>query len=90
MRRGFMAESRVEKFKEYRKSIIGEDDSGVKKEAIDTSLKQNSVESKNGPSSTEEEHYKNLSLKKRLNIIFFLTIFLLIVSAIVVFGIILF
>lgn len=89
MRRGFMAESRVEKFKEYRKSIIAEV-SSVEKESIDTSLEQNSVESKNGPSDIEVSYYKKLTLTKRLNVIFFLAILVLTITAIIVFGIILF
>lgn len=82
-----MAVSRVEKFKEYRKSIISGGTIGDK-EAIDTKL--TSVESDAEESISDAESYllKKLLFKKRLDIILFSVVIGVLVIGLLVFGVI--
>jgi hypothetical protein len=84
-----MAETRVEKYKDYRKSIIAEG-SPVMKTAIETSLESNSVESNTDLSNQEVAYLKHVNNIKKFYIILILSLFLTIVILLIVFGIILF
>lgn len=84
-----MSESRVEKFKDYRNSIYG-DGFKTEKEKINTSIEENSVQSKKGPSFQEETMINKLiSSRNASNIIYFTFVFIIVVLALI-FGFILF
>ena len=85
-----MAQSRVEKFKDYRKSILSDDVNTIEKQKIDTSLEENSVESKNAPSIQEEALLGEVNFKKKMSYILYFSTLAVIVILAVVFGFILF
>ena len=84
-----MAESRVEKYRDYRKSIITDGNPSVKN-AIDTSLETTSVESNTSPTYQEAVFLKKVLNSKRFSIFAFIFAFAVILSLSLVFGIILF
>lgn len=80
-----MAVSRIEKFREYRKSIIS-DDEHVLKTPINTDLKTTPVENAPKASQTEEVFLKKLKNKKLLDTILFLLIVIVLTIVLVVYG----
>lgn len=84
-----MSKSRLEKFKDYRKSILL-DGEYEEKSKINTSLEDGSVDSKNGPSYQEELLLKQIVNSKRIvNILYFGFAFI-VITLIIAFGFILF
>lgn len=84
-----MAKSRVETFKDYRKSILNDDDNYSKLE-IDSSLENTAQESKNGVTEAELIYLKKIQTSKFwFNFLFLLPIGL-IALAIIIFGLVLF
>lgn len=84
-----MGESRVEKFKDYRKSMI-HDGELTEKEEINTSIVENSVDSKNKASFQEEIALNKLKSSKRTVSILYFGFLAIVIIAIVTFGLILF
>lgn len=84
-----MAESRVEKYRDYRRSMLT-DGSINTKVAIDTSLDTTSLESNTSPTGQEALFLKRVTMKKRLNIFAFLFLLIAIFVLFLVFGIIVF
>ena len=84
-----MAESRVEKYKEYRKSILT-DGNPVVKTAIETSLETGSVESNTSPTYVESMLLKRIHNTKKIQMGLYAFAFLTIVLLMVIFGLILF
>ena len=84
-----MAESRVEKYRDYRRSMLT-DGSVSTKTKIDTSLETTSIESNTSPTSQEAVFLKRLTIKKRLNIFIFVFLLSALFIISLVFGIILF
>ena len=84
-----MAQSRIEKFREYRKSIINDGDT-ILKTQIETSLETTSTESKISPTDEEAVFLKKVVLKKRLVYILTLSFAFIVVIIALIFGIILF
>lgn len=84
-----MAESRVEKYKDYRKSMLT-DGNPTTKVAIDTSLKATTLESDSSITSKEISLLKKLVITKRINIGLFFFLMFTIITLSIVFGIILF
>ena len=85
-----MAQSRIEKFREYRRSIINNELELNAKTPIETSLETTSTESKVLPSEKEAAFLKKLTIRKNIQNISFLTVVSVISIALIVFGIILF
>ena len=85
-----MAQSRIEKFREYRKSIINNEMELNAKTPIETSLETSSTESKILPSETEAAFLKKLMFRKNFTNITFMVVVSAIVIVLVVFGLILF
>lgn len=85
-----MAQSRIEKFREYRKSIINSETNVNVKTQIETSLETTSTESKTLPSEKEAVFLKRIYLKKSVANVIFFTVVGSIVILLVVFGLILF
>ena len=85
-----MAQSRIEKFREYRRSIINNEMELTAKTPIETSLENTSTESKVLPSDKEAAFLKKLMFRKNFANISFITIVSVISIALIVFGIILF
>ena len=84
-----MAETRVEKYKEYRKSILS--DSGLNiKTAIDTSLEATSVTNSGSISPAELTYLKKVQRTKYFYIFGFLAILVAFFVTVLVFGIVLF
>ena len=83
-----MAESRVEKYRDYRRSMISGEIST--KTTIDTSLEATSMETNTSPTYEEALFLKKLIIKKRLNIAIFVFLLSVIFILNLVFGIILF
>lgn len=84
-----MSKSRLEKFKDYRKSILL-DGEYEEKSKINTSLEDGSVDSKNGPSYQEELLLKQIVNSRRIvNILYFGFTFI-VIALIITFGFILF
>ena len=86
----FMAQSRIEKFREYRRSIINNEMELNAKTPIETSLETTSTESKVLPSEKEAAFLKKLSFRKNFIDISFIVVVSAIIITLVVFGIILF
>ena len=84
-----MSESRVEKFKDYRNSIYG-DDFKTEKEKINTSIEENSIQSKNGPSSEEEILIKKLISSRNVSTIFYIAFVVIVIALALIFGFLLF
>ena len=84
-----MAESRVEKFKDYRKSIL-RDGEFEQKSKINTSLEEGSIDSRNGPSFQEEVLLKQIIRNRRTANIFYFGFILVIAGLMLAFGLILF
>ena len=84
-----MAETRVEKYREYRKSILT-DGNPVMKTAIDTSLEKMSVESDSAPTEAEAKLLKRVKGVKYFYISLFSFVILSIVILLIVFGNVLF
>lgn len=85
-----MAQSRIEKFREYRKSIINNEADVTIKTQIETSLETTSTESKTMPSEKEAAFLKKIYLKKYVvNTIFYLFVGSVVIL-LVVFGLYLF
>ena len=85
-----MAQSRIEKFREYRKSIINNEMELTAKTPIETSLETTSTESKTLPSAKEAVFLKKLEVRKYFTNISFAVIVGAIIIILVVFGLILF
>ncbi|MCR4911948.1 MAG: hypothetical protein K5925_05435 [Bacilli bacterium] len=84
-----MAVTRVEKYKDYRKSILTDGDPVVKT-AIETSLESTSIESNSAPSYQEAAFLRKLQFKKWFIIISLSTFVVAIIILTIVFGNILF
>lgn len=84
-----MAQSRIEKFREYRKSILS-DGSPVLQTEIETSLEATSTESKTTPTDKEAVFLSKISSKKNLVNILLISYLVIAVAAALVFGFILF
>ena len=84
-----MAKSRVEKYREYRKSILTEGSPTVKT-AIDTSLETTSMESNTSPTYQEAVFLKHVVRKERFGIFLFILAISAIIVTSLVFGLILF
>lgn len=84
-----MAETRIEKFREYRKSIINGSDT-VLKTPIETSLKTTSKESQSSPNEQEAVFLKQINSRKIISIVCFSIFVLAIVVPLIVFGVIVF
>ena len=81
-----MAETRIERFREYRKSIInGSDD--ILKTPIDTSLKTTSKESQSSPNEQEAVFLKKINRRKIGAVTSFSIFVLAIIVPLIVFGI---
>ncbi len=85
-----MAQSRIEKFREYRKSIINNEMELTVKTPIETSLESTSTESKTLPSDKEAILLRKLTVRKHFTDTLFTTILAIVVILLVVFGLILF
>lgn len=85
-----MAQSRIEKFREYRRSIINNEMELVAKTPIETSLESTSTESKVLPSEKEAAFLRKLKIRKNIQNISFITVVSVVSILLVVFGIILF
>lgn len=85
-----MAQSRIEKFREYRKSIINNEMELMTKTPIETSLETTSTESKILPSEKEAVFLRKLRVRKYFVNIAFTTFLAVVVILLVVFGLILF
>ena len=85
-----MAQSRIEKFREYRKSIINNEMELTAKTPIETSLETTSTESKTLPSEKEAVFLRKIIVRKRFTDITFIAILAVIAILLVVFGLILF
>ena len=85
-----MAQSRIEKFREYRKSIINNEMELNTKTPIETSLETTSTESKTLPSEQEAVFLKKLQTRKYFTNISFAVIVSAILITLAVFGLILF
>ena len=83
-----MAESRIEKFREYRKSIVRDDISS--KTPIETSLETTSTVSDIEPTEREIEIIKKIKRRKNTITILFSIVVGGIIISLVAFGIILF
>ncbi|MCR5184587.1 MAG: hypothetical protein K6C32_00685 [Bacilli bacterium] len=84
-----MGESRVEKFKDYRKSMIHDGELSEKVQ-INTDIEENSVNSKNRPTYQEELLLKELKSSRLLTYISYFGFLLIIIACILTFGLILF
>lgn len=84
-----MAETRIEKYKEYRKAILSGGDT-VLKTPIETSLKTTSKESQSLPTEQEAVFLKKIKIKETAILLSFLFFVLAITIPLIVFGIILF
>ena len=84
-----MAVTRVEKYKDYRKSILTDGDPVVKT-AIETSLETTSIESSTSPSYQEAVFLKKLNFKKWFYVISLSIFVIAIIVLMIVFGNILF
>ena len=84
-----MAETRVEKYKDYRKSMLT-DGNPVIKTAIETSLETTSIENNVSPSYQEAVFLKNLQNKRRFYIISFFAVITIYIALAITFGLILF
>ena len=85
-----MAQSRIEKFREYRKSIINNEMELQTRTPIETSLESTSVESKVLPSDKEAAFLKRLMFRKNFTNISFAVVVSAITILLIVFGVILF
>ena len=85
-----MAQSRIEKFREYRKSIINNESDVNVKTQIETSLDTTSTESKTLPSEKEAVFLKKIQFRKNFTNIAFFTFTGAIIILLIVFGFILF
>ena len=85
-----MAQSRIEKFREYRRSIINNEMELNAKTPIETSLETTSTESKVLPSEKEAAFLKKLSFRKNFIDLSFIVVVSVITITLIVFGIILF
>ena len=85
-----MAQSRIEKFREYRRSIINNEMELVAKTPIETSLESTSTDSNVLPSETEASFLRKLKIKRYVQNISFITVVSVVSILLVVFGIILF
>ena len=85
-----MAESRIEKFREYRRSIINNETDVTIKTPIETSLETNSTESKTLPSELESNLLGKIKFRKVATSVVYSVIAGSIVILLVVFGLILF
>lgn len=85
-----MAQSRIEKFREYRRSIINNEMELVAKTPIETSLESTSTDSNVLPSETEVSFLRKLKIKRYVQNISFITVVSVVSILLVVFGIILF
>ena len=84
-----MAETRIEKYKEYRKSIISNGDL-VLKTPIDTSLKTTSKESVNIVTEQEAVFLRKINHRKAVGNIFYIIFALALAVPLIVMGIIIF
>lgn len=85
-----MAQSRIEKFREYRKSIINNEMELTTKTPIETSLETTSTESKTLPSEKEAVFLRKIMVRKNFTNITFTVILVVIAILLLVFGFILF
>lgn len=85
-----MAQSRIEKFREYRKSVINDVSNANFKTTIETSLETTSTESNTLPSELEEVFLRKIIIRRRISTITFLVLLSITLITLVVFGIILF
>ena len=84
-----MSKSRVETFREYRKNMIG-DEIVVEKTQIETSLKPTSSEASASLTPQELALISKIKNKKKFWTIAFLVTVILLIGALVAFGLILF
>ena len=84
-----MSKSRVESFKEYRKNMLGEEEV-VEKTQIETSLKTTSSDASAALTPQEEVFLKKITNGKKFWTISFIIVEVLLISALVTFGLILF
>ena len=85
-----MSKSRVESFKEYRKNMIGEEGEAPEKTQIETKLQPTSSEASSSLTSTELILLKKIRNTKKFWSIAFLITEVLLITALLVFGFILF
>ena len=82
-------ETRIEKYREYRRSIISGNEPALKTQ-IETSLKTTSKESQTTPVENEVIFLKKISRREKLGSLCYILFLLMIIIPLITFGIIVF